>query len=71
MKKQLAICRFGAFMRLFRIPFIVGILPLCLLLLGVQSSRADSATWNLNATSGDWKTPANWTPNTVPMGPTI
>jgi autotransporter-associated beta strand protein len=31
---------------------------------------ADSATWNLNPTSNDWNTAANWTPNTVPNGPT-
>src|SRR5436309_345144 len=30
---------------------------------------ADSATWNLNPTSSDWNTAANWTPNTVPNGP--
>jgi autotransporter-associated beta strand protein len=27
----------------------------------------DSATWNLNPTSGDWNTAANWTPNVVPV----
>src|SRR5690348_6621104 len=27
---------------------------------------AGSATWNLNPTSGDWNTPTNWTPNTIP-----
>src|SRR5712691_11506899 len=32
-------------------------------------AHADSATWNLNPTSGDWNTAANWTPNTVPNGP--
>jgi autotransporter-associated beta strand protein len=30
---------------------------------------ADSATWSLNPTSGDWNTATNWTPNTVPNGP--
>ena len=33
------------------------------------NAYADSATWNLNPISGDWNTPANWTPNTVPNGP--
>jgi len=28
-----------------------------------------SATWNLNPTSGEWNTAANWTPATVPDGP--
>ena len=31
-----------------------------------QLARAGSATWNLNPTSGDWNTAANWTPATVP-----
>ena len=30
---------------------------------------ADSATWNQNPTNGDWNTADNWTPNTVPNGP--
>jgi hypothetical protein len=30
---------------------------------------AGSATWNLNPTSGEWNTAANWTPATVPDGP--
>ena len=29
---------------------------------------ADSAQWNLNPTSDDWNTTANWTPMTVPNG---
>lgn len=32
-------------------------------------AHADSATWNLNPTSGEWNTAANWTPATVPNGP--
>src|SRR4029077_17890587 len=30
---------------------------------------AGSAQWDLNPTSGDWNTAANWTPMTVPNGP--
>ena len=30
---------------------------------------AGSATWDLNPTSGDWNTAANWTPMNVPNGP--
>jgi autotransporter-associated beta strand protein len=41
-----------------------------LLLLSVVTLRADSATWNLNPTNGDWNTAANWTPATVPNGGT-
>src|SRR5690242_21029793 len=33
-------------------------------------SFAGSATWSTNPVSGDWNTAANWTPNTVPDGPT-
>ena len=32
-------------------------------------SFAGSATWNLNPISGDWNTATNWTPATVPNGP--
>ncbi len=32
-------------------------------------AQAGSATWDLNPTSGDWSTAANWTPMTVPNGP--
>ena len=38
------------------------------LLLSPVSLVAGSATWNLNPTSGDWNTAANWTPATVPNG---
>ena len=39
-----------------------------LLGLGLTTTElhAGSATWNLNPLSGDWNTPANWTPATVP-----
>src|SRR5262249_23267690 len=32
--------------------------------------QAGSATWNLNPTSDDWNTAANWTPATIPNGAT-
>ena len=41
-----------------------------LLLITGQIVRAGSATWNFNPTSSDWNTAANWTPDTVPNGPT-
>jgi len=44
-------------------------LPVLLFLLFIQSSRAGSATWNLNPANGDWNTASNWTPATVPDGP--
>ncbi len=45
------------------------LLVTCSLFLGIQVTHGGSATWNLNPTSGDWHTAANWTPNTVPNGP--
>src|SRR5690349_16417852 len=40
-----------------------------LFLVLAASVQAGSAAWNLNPTSGDWNTAANWTPATVPDGP--
>src|SRR5215831_3400591 len=45
------------------------VLQVLIMLLGLRSSHAGSATWNLNPTNGDWNTGANWTPATVPNGP--
>ena len=36
----------------------------------VLDLNADSATWNLHPIGNDWNTSANWTPATVPNGPT-
>jgi autotransporter-associated beta strand protein len=42
----------------------------CLLMFLVPAlAYAGSAEWNLNPTSDDWNTAANWTPMTVPNGP--
>lgn len=39
-------------------------------LLSARSTAfAGSATWQMNPTSGDWNTAANWTPATVPNSP--
>jgi autotransporter-associated beta strand protein len=35
-----------------------------------QAAFAGSATWNLGPASDDWNTATNWTPATVPNGPT-
>lgn len=37
-------------------------------LMAAQVVQAGSATWNLNPATGDWNTPTNWTPATVPNG---
>jgi autotransporter-associated beta strand protein len=49
-----------------KIPAIIAVL----FFVTGQPLFADSATWNLNPTSSDWNTAANWSPNTVPNGPT-
>ena len=45
----------------------LGLLPL--ICLALRAAGAGSATWNANPTNNDWNTAANWTPNTVPNGP--
>ncbi len=52
------------------VTFIAGLLPALVLLFSLQPAYAGSATWNLNPTSGDWNTAANWTPATVPNAAT-
>ncbi len=56
-------------MKRFLAPFVAGIVPAFILIVGIQTSHADSATWRANPSSGDWNTAANWTPMTVPNGP--
>lgn len=36
------------------------------LIVAARTLHAGSATWNLNPTSNDWNTAANWTPATIP-----
>jgi hypothetical protein len=69
MKNRSPISNSGAPLRRYKGMLATVLLPASLLLLGIQPSQADSATWNLNPTSGDWTTPDNWTPATVPNGP--
>src|SRR5437016_11554387 len=49
--------------------YTITILITCASLIASQLTHAGSATWNLNPTSGDWNTAVNWTPATVPNGP--
>lgn len=49
--------------------FIALALPGLVLFLTLQLAHAGSATWNMNPTTGDWNTAANWTPMTVPNSP--
>jgi autotransporter-associated beta strand protein len=47
----------------------IKLLVLSLILPFALDAQAGSATWNLNPASGDWNTATNWSPNTVPNGP--
>src|SRR5438094_4369244 len=47
----------------------VAIAMLLLLLSIASSTYADSATWKSSPVTGGWNTAANWTPTTVPNGP--
>ena len=49
--------------------FLQTILLVAASILAPTLAHAGSATWDLNPTSGDWNTAANWTPMTVPNGP--
>ena len=55
--------------RLARKTFLQTVLAVAISILAPIVAHAGSATWDLNATSGDWNTAANWTPMTVPNGP--
>ena len=48
---------------------VAPVLACGLTLLFAGFALAGSATWELNPTSGDWNTAANWTPTSVPNGP--
>src|SRR5437762_278490 len=50
-------------------PFLYCAISLTLSLGALSAVYAGSATWLLSPTSGDWNTAANWTPATVPNGP--
>ena len=55
--------------RLLHSASVLTILSGVLLALSATFSYADSATWSMDPTSGDWNTAANWTPKVVPNGP--
>ncbi len=48
---------------------IASLIGLGLIFLVATLVQADSAEWKLDPTSGDWNTPDNWTPTSVPNGP--
>jgi hypothetical protein len=46
-----------------------GLLGLLLFVsFSLHTAQGGSATWDLNPTTGDWNTAANWMPATVPNG---
>jgi autotransporter-associated beta strand protein len=69
MSKQLTRSNRSVQLRHVKARFTTGFLPAFVLMFSVQTSQAGSATWNLNPPSNDWETAANWTPATVPDGP--
>src|SRR5262245_34174020 len=55
-----------------KLSLLPGSFQLALILFAVaavSSAHAGSATWNLNPGTSDWHTATNWTPATVPDGP--
>jgi autotransporter-associated beta strand protein len=50
-------------------PMLSSAIVLTLLLGALRGVSADSVTWNLDPGSNDWNTAENWTPPTVPNGP--
>lgn len=49
--------------------FAAGLLPACIVMLGIQTSQAGSARWKASPATGDWNTATNWMPQTIPNGP--
>jgi len=47
---------------------MTGLLPALILILTIESSFADSASWTGDV-DGDWNIGDNWVPNRVPNGP--
>jgi autotransporter-associated beta strand protein len=69
MNKELITSKPSALAHFLQTTFIGGLLPKFLLLLSIQSSDADSATWLTSPPTRNWNHAANWTPATIPNGP--
>ena len=69
MKTQPTISQLRALPFTLRQTLTVALLPALLSLLTIDSSRAGSATWAANPGDNYWHEAANWTPQTVPDGP--
>jgi autotransporter-associated beta strand protein len=69
MKNQTTTFKSGALSRIIKATFAAGLLPALVLLFGIHASEAGSATWKSDPPSNDWSSAANWSPMTVPNGP--
>src|SRR6476469_3344508 len=65
----LSLSRKHFFVQSTKLKIATALLLGLVLRISILSSDAGSATWKSNPTSGDWDTAANWTPATVPNGP--
>jgi autotransporter-associated beta strand protein len=69
MKTKLTTSNSSALSGLIKPTLRAALLLALLSLFAIQPSQAGSATWKLDPATGDWNTSTNWTPVTVPNGP--
>jgi autotransporter-associated beta strand protein len=59
----------GGLSRIIKATFAARLLPALVLPFSIHASQAGSATWKSDPPSNDWSGAANWSPMTVPNGP--
>ena len=64
--KIISYCPWISYSRVNGRAFLGPLITAFAIVVGAAKLNAGSATWNLNPTSNDWNTAANWTPETVP-----
>jgi polyisoprenoid-binding protein YceI len=69
MKTKLTTSNSSALSGLIKPTLRAALLLALLSLFAIQPSQAGSATWKLDPATSDWNTSTNWTPVTVPNGP--
>ena len=69
MKNQTTTFGSGGLSCIIKATFAAGLLPALVLLFGIHVGQAGSATWKSDPPSNDWSSAANWSPMTVPNGP--
>jgi autotransporter-associated beta strand protein len=52
-----------------RVTLLAARLRVFIAVISLQTSVADIATWNTNPSSSEWNTAMNWTPPSIPNGP--